>query len=102
MKHFIKKFTPLKGRGCSYCGKSGHKGRVAVHEVLLMTEPIKRSILSGSAAIDIKKVAMSTGMKTLRQSALAKMASGLVCAQEVVKTTSSDTEKKSISKLGRK
>ena len=89
---YIDKIQVFKGRGCAACGQSGSKGRIAVHEVLLMNEPVKRSILKGEPAIDIKKVAMSTGMRTLRQSALTKMANGIVTAQEVIKATSADTD----------
>ena len=89
---YIDKIQVFKGRGCAACGQSGSKGRIAVHEVLLMNEAVKRSILKNEPAIDIKKVAMSTGMRTLRQSALTKMANGIVTAQEVIKATSADTD----------
>ena len=89
---YVNKIQVFKGRGCGACGQTGSKGRVAVHEVLLMNDAVKRSILNGEPAIDIKKVAMSTGMRTLRQSALTKMANGIVTAQEVIKATSADTD----------
>nr|MBP6218717.1 type IV-A pilus assembly ATPase PilB [Oligoflexales bacterium] len=79
-----------KGKGCAACNNSGGKGRVAVHEVLIMNDEVKRAILNGAAAIDLKKIAMSTGMKSLRQSALSKMIQGIVTAEEVVKVTSPD------------
>lgn len=87
--HKIKAFY---GAGCPACGNTGYKGRIAVHEVLSMTDAVKRSILKGDSTIDIKRVAMSNGMKTLRQSALTKMISGIVAAHEVIKTTSPDRD----------
>lgn len=87
---YVAKVKAYRGAGCSACGKTGNKGRVAIHEIMIMNESIKRGILEGSAAIDIKKIAMKTGMRTLRQSALTKMANGIVASQEVIKTTSSD------------
>lgn len=89
---YVDKIQVFRGRGCGSCGQTGNKGRIAVHEVLLMNEAVKRSVLKGDPAIDIKKVAMSTGMRTLRQSALTKMANGIVNAQEVIKSTSADNE----------
>ena len=90
----IEKVKAYKGKGCNACNNSGTKGRVAVHEVLVLNENVNRSILRGDAAIDIKKVAMQNGMRTLRQSAINKMVRGVSPASEVIKTTSSDNEKK--------
>ncbi|MEZ4743069.1 MAG: type IV-A pilus assembly ATPase PilB [Bdellovibrionota bacterium] len=88
------KVQAYKGAGCSACGKSGTKGRVAVHEVLLMNEYVKKAILADASAMEIKEVAMQTGMRTLRQSAINKLAQGLASATEVVKVTSADSVKK--------
>ena len=90
---FVGQIKAYRGQGCPACAGTGAKGRVAVHEVLMMNDPLKRAILDGKAAVDIKKVGMASGMRTLRQSALQKLAQGLVSAQEVIKTTSSDSEK---------
>lgn len=92
-ENYASKIKAFRGKGCPACGGTGSKGRVAVHEVLLMNEPVKRAILDGKAAVDIKKVAMANGMRTLRQSGLQKLAQGIVNAQEVLKTTSSDSDK---------
>jgi type IV pilus assembly protein PilB len=89
---YVDRVKAYKGQGCSACGNSGTKGRVAVHEVLVMNEAVKLSILKGKSSLDIKKVAMQTGMRTLRQSALNKMVQGLSSAQEVIKTTAADKE----------
>lgn len=84
------KIKPMRGKGCSACGQTGQKGRTAVHEVLILSDQIKRGILTGMSAMDLKKLAMAAGMRSLRQSALAKMAAGLVDAREVIKSTSPD------------
>ena len=84
------KVKAYKGKGCMHCGGSGSKGRIAVHEVLIMNDPVKRSILNGDAAIDIKRVAMKNGMRTLRQSAIKKMVKGIVPIQEVIRVTGQD------------
>jgi type IV pilus assembly protein PilB len=81
-----------KGAGCPACGGSGNKGRIAVHEVLKMNDPVREAIVANLPAMKIKRVAMQTGMRSLRQSALNKLAQGICNAAEVVKTTASDSD----------
>lgn len=78
------------GKGCSVCSNTGTKGRIAIHEVLIMNDDVKNSILRNQSSLEIKKVAMRTGMKTLRQSALTKMIQGVTTLTEVIAVTSAD------------
>ncbi len=87
---YVGKVKAYVGKGCNHCGNSGSKGRIAVHEVLIMNDAIKQGILRGASAGELKKIAMKTGMKTLRQSSLTKMLQGITSAKEVIKTTSPD------------
>jgi type IV pilus assembly protein PilB len=91
---YADKVKAYKGAGCSACGKTGNRGRVAVHEVLKLTDPVREAILKSAPAMEIKKIAMANGMRTLRQSALNKMAQGIVNVVEVTKTTLSDSDDK--------
>lgn len=91
--------TTYKGQGCTACGNSGTKGRIAVHEILVMNESVRNAILKGKAGTEIKKVAMQAGMRSLRQSALNKMVQGLCSAQEVVKTTTPDRNENEKTKI---
>ncbi len=90
-EQYASKFKAYKGKGCSNCRQTGSRGRLGIHEVLVLNDAIKRAILDRKSAIDIKELAMATGMKSLRQSALIKMTQGLVSAEEVVTVTVSDT-----------
>lgn len=81
-----------KGAGCATCGRTGNKGRVAVHEVLRFSDPIREAVLSGMPTMKLKKVAMANGMRSLRQSAINKMAQGLVSAAEVTAMTAPDAD----------
>ncbi|MBF0208566.1 MAG: Flp pilus assembly complex ATPase component TadA, partial [Oligoflexia bacterium] len=81
-----------RGRGCSTCNGTGYKGRIAIYEVLPMTIAIRESILSNCSAEEIKKQAMNDGMKTLRMSALTKMALGMTTLEEVIANSAADTE----------
>ena len=57
-----------------------------------MNDQIKNAILQGRSSLEMKKIAMQSGTKTLRQSALTKMVKGVVPATEVLKATSSDSD----------
>ncbi len=89
---YADKVKAYKGAGCPTCNGTGNKGRVAVHEVLKLNDPVRESILDNAPAMRIKKIAMANGMRTLRQSALNKMAQGIVDVQEIIKTTTSDSD----------
>jgi type IV pilus assembly protein PilB len=91
-KEFASKYKAYKGVGCPACRGTGSRGRAGIHEVLVMTDPIKRAILAGKSALDIKIIAMDSGMKSLRQSALIKMTQGVCSAEEVVSSTVSDRD----------
>jgi type IV pilus assembly protein PilB len=81
-----------KGTGCEVCNKTGYKGRVALYEVLPVKDEIKELILQGASVMDIKKLAVSLGMKTLRRSGLLKVKSGLTSLEEVVENTFPDIQ----------
>jgi len=80
-----------RGDGCKTCLGTGYKGRVAVYEVMTLTEELKEFILSGASALELKREAIRQGMKTLRQSAISKLKQGITTVEEVVRTTSSDS-----------
>ncbi|MFN8105760.1 MAG: GspE/PulE family protein [Acidimicrobiia bacterium] len=72
--------------GCAACAKTGYVGRVAVHEIMRVSEEIERMVSerTGSAE-DIKRVAVSEGMYTLRQDGLQKAALGITSLEEVMR-----------------
>ena len=83
-------FTCYKGAGCARCSNTGYKGRVALYEVLPVREEIRELILQGASAGEIKKGAVSLGMKSLRQAALQKLKEGVTSVDEVLKVTVED------------
>lgn len=84
------KIKVYKGAGCDSCGGSGYKGRVAVYEVLEMTPGLKDLILKQVSSDELRKQAIKDGMKTLRMSALTKVALGETTLDEAVRNTSVD------------
>src|SRR3990167_3350020 len=79
-----------KGEGCKTCSGTGYKGRLAVFEVMELTDELKEFILSGASSLEIKREAFRQGMRTLRQSALQKLKNGITSIEEVVRNTAAD------------
>jgi len=85
-----KSITPMKGAGCGNCSETGFKGRVAVYEVMELTEPLKEFVLNGASALELKREAIRGGMLTLRRSSLNKLAEGVTTLGEVYRVSSAD------------
>ncbi len=79
------------GRGCRTCSETGYKGRVAVYEVMELTEELKEFVLNGASSMELKREAIRGGMMTLRRSALNKLVQGTTTLSEVLRVSSSDT-----------
>ena len=82
--------TCYKGKGCAVCSDTGYKGRLALYEVMPVTEEMRELILQGASADEIKKKAISQQMKTLRMSGLSKIKEGITTVEEVVDSTFRD------------
>jgi type II secretory ATPase GspE/PulE/Tfp pilus assembly ATPase PilB-like protein len=78
------KIKILRGRGCNQCNQTGFWGRVAVYEILLSNEPIKRLIMKRSSASEIKQTAVYQGMRTLRQDGWRKVIAGVTTPDEII------------------
>ena len=84
------KIKVFQGRGCEICNNTGYKGRLAIYEVLQVTPKVRELILRKASTDDIKKQAIRDGMKTLRMSALTKVAQGLTTLEEAMSNSASD------------
>jgi type IV pilus assembly protein PilB len=82
--------TCCRGKGCPTCSHTGYKGRIAIFEVMPVENGIRRLILEGAPADEIKEKAIRSGMMTLRRSGLAKIAAGVTSIEEVLKGTFQD------------
>jgi type IV pilus assembly protein PilB len=82
--------TVRVGKGCDRCAGTGYKGRIALYEVLVMTDEVKAKVLAGAPASEIKKQAIECGMLTLRASALMRLKQGVTTIEEVLRTSSGD------------
>jgi type IV pilus assembly protein PilB len=82
--------TFYKGAGCAACSNTGFKGRIAVYEVLPLTESVKELILNGASTAELKMQAIKEGMKSLRRSSLDKLREGITTAEEVMRVSAAD------------
>ena len=71
--------------GCSNCAKTGYRGRMAAHEVMLRSEEIERLIAERRSAEEIGRIARDQGMQTLRQDGIEKVLSGVTSIEEIMR-----------------
>jgi len=83
-------FSVYEGRGCASCTNTGFKGRVALYEVMPITDEIKELVLAGASAMEIKREAIRLGMSTLRMAGVNKLREGVTTVNEVGRVTMSD------------
>lgn len=79
--------TLSRGTGCDRCKGIGYKGRLAIFEVMVLTEEIRQHILNREPSQIIKQSAMNGGMISLREAALRKVVAGLTTVEEVLRLT---------------
>ena len=83
-----KRVKVKSGAGCFECRGTGYLGRTGIFEVLAINDLVKQLILEGADSPKIKREAVTHGMRTLRQSALRKLAEGVTTYEEVMRATS--------------
>ncbi|MFZ5850064.1 MAG: GspE/PulE family protein [Actinomycetota bacterium] len=74
-----------RAAGCTVCAKTGYKGRLALHEVMAVTEEVERLAVERASATAIGAVAREQGMRTLRQDGMAKVAAGVTSIDEILR-----------------
>jgi len=74
-----------RGEGCDLCAGSGYKGRAGIHELFAMTDEMRRLILERAPSSDLKKMALSQGLRTLYHDGLIKVAQGITTLEEVLR-----------------
>ena len=71
--------------GCSACAQTGYRGRLALAELMPMTEEVERMIIEGGSVEEIHRLAVSQGMVALRQAGLRKAIDGETTLEEVLR-----------------
>jgi len=77
----------VKGAGCDVCRHTGYRGRVAIYEILPFTPAIKEATVNHANSHQIKKIALSEGMRSLRQTGWRRVRDGETTLEEVMRVT---------------
>ncbi|MFC4452296.1 ATPase, T2SS/T4P/T4SS family [Deinococcus sonorensis] len=81
--------TLYRGAGCPRCGGTGYKGRMGIHELMVIDDPLRRGIGKALSANDLRDIATEqSNMKTLRQDGIEKAMAGITTLEEVLAVTS--------------
>jgi type IV pilus assembly protein PilB len=80
--------TLFRGRGCERCNNTGYSGRTAIIEAMTVTDEIRKVIIARGSAMEIGKIAINQGMKTLRMTALDKVRDGVTTLEQTLVITS--------------
>jgi type IV pilus assembly protein PilB len=71
--------------GCSACSQTGYRGRIALHEVMSVTEEIERLAVAGASSLEIRSTAVQQGMVTLRDDGWQKICEGRTSLEELLR-----------------
>ncbi len=80
------------GTGCEKCRKLGFRGRSAIFEILLMTDEVRKLVIERKDASSIKNLALTQGMRTLRDDGWRKMKEGITTLEEVLRVSQEDED----------
>ena len=85
----LKKYkTFYKGEGCGECNNTGYKGRISLHEVMVINEPLREAILQKMPAAKLRQVALGQGMVSMLEDGLEKAAQGITSLEEILRVIS--------------
>jgi type IV pilus assembly protein PilB len=76
-----------RGVGCSYCNRSGYFGRLGLFEMMPITAALREAIVARRPGAELRALAVSEGMATLRQSGIDRMRAGETTLEEVTRET---------------
>ncbi len=82
--------TLYRGKGCDACDGSGEKGRTGIYEILLVNREFRNLLIKGAGTEELRRVALETGMMTLRQDAIDKALKGMISLEQVLENTVAD------------
>ncbi|MDP2939567.1 MAG: ATPase, T2SS/T4P/T4SS family [Candidatus Omnitrophota bacterium] len=83
----LSKLEIFEGKGCEACKFTGYKGRTGIYEFLVVNDAIREMVLQRLPANQIKKKAVSLGMRTLRQDGWQEVTKGITTVSEVIRVT---------------
>jgi len=81
--------TLYQGEGCSNCKHTGYKGRIALFELMIITDTIRELITKNVNNKKLKEVALEEGMCTLKEDGIKKVCAGITTISEVLRVVTS-------------
>jgi general secretion pathway protein E len=77
--------------GCDVCNRTGYRGRMGIYELLTVTDEVRQLVMARTDAGEIKRMAVSQGMTTLRHAGTRRVLDGRTSIEEVLRVTQSET-----------
>jgi len=77
----------FKATGCQSCSNTGYRGRLALHEVMVVTEEVEHMVVRNATGNEVRRLATEQGMVGLREDGWAKVAAGLTTIEEVLRVS---------------
>ena len=74
--------------GCEACGHTGYRGRLAVHELMRLTAPVRRAVREQADTDELRELARQQGLRTLHEDGMRKVAAGLTTREELERIVS--------------
>jgi type IV pilus assembly protein PilB len=83
----VRELQLYRGLGCGACAQTGYRGRTAIYEVLGVTPDLQDAIVRRRSSRELAEIAIASGMRTLRDAGLRKVAAGVTTLDEVLRVT---------------
>jgi type IV pilus assembly protein PilB len=84
---FAESFDLYRAVGCHACSNTGYRGRLALHEVMPLTDELEQLIVTRATGTEMRELALAQGMVALRDDGWAKAAAGLTTVEEVLRVS---------------
>jgi general secretion pathway protein E len=78
------------GAGCEACRAKGYRGRTGIHELLVVNDTVRAQVMQRADAASLRRVALASGMPTLRDDGAEKVLAGVTTVEEVLRVTQDD------------
>ena len=82
-EELVKQAEFSKGRGCTYCGRSGYRGRIGIYELMLINSKLREMMFKNATTQEIRVEAIKNGMSTLYADGMLKVIRGITTFEEV-------------------
>ena len=83
----VDRLALYRGTGCATCAETGYRGRTVISEILDVTPELQEAIVHRRPARELKEIAVSQGMRTLRAAGLRKVGAGITTIEELMRVT---------------